>query len=100
MGPAGHRNVFRGGRAHRPVTGLVVRAHGPARQGSLTMSPDQRNQQVHNALDQWLRDGQIDMDQHARIGERYVLTRWDWRSLGRWFLTFGAISLARSEERR
>jgi len=58
------------------------------------MSPDQRNQQVHNALDQWLRDGQIDMDQHARIGERYVLTRWDWRSLGRWFLTFGAISLA------
>jgi hypothetical protein len=58
------------------------------------MSLDRRNQQLHIALDQWLRDGQIDTAEHARIGELYPLTRWDWRSLGRWFLTFGAISLA------
>jgi len=58
------------------------------------MNPDRRNRQVHNALDQWLRDGLIDTQAHARIAELYPQTRWDWRSLGRWFLTFGAISLA------
>jgi hypothetical protein len=58
------------------------------------MNPDRRNRQVHNALDQWLRDGLIDTQAHARIAQLYPLTRWDWRSLGRWFLTFGAISLA------
>ncbi|AZF02723.1 hypothetical protein C4J95_5309 [Pseudomonas orientalis] len=58
------------------------------------MSPDHRNRQVHNILDQWLRDGQIDPTAHSHIGELYPLSRWDWRSLGRWFLTFGAISFA------
>lgn len=58
------------------------------------MSPDHRNRRVHDALDQWLRDGQIDDDAHRRIAQLYPLSRWDWRSLGRWFLTFGAISLA------
>ncbi|WP_448091613.1 hypothetical protein [Pseudomonas lini] len=58
------------------------------------MNPDRRNRQVHDALDQWLLEGQIDNAAHSRIGELYPLTRWDWRSLGRWFLTFGAISLA------
>ncbi|PHN22800.1 DUF2157 domain-containing protein [Pseudomonas sp. ICMP 561] len=58
------------------------------------MSQDRRNRQVRDALDQWLREGQIDPVAHSRIGELYPLTRWDWRSLGRWFLTFGAISLA------
>ncbi|PWK28762.1 hypothetical protein [Pseudomonas sp. OV226] len=58
------------------------------------MNPDRRNRQIHNALDQWLRNGQIDTTTHGCIGELYPLTQWDWRSLGRWFLTFGAISLA------
>lgn len=58
------------------------------------MSQGRRNRQIHDALDQWLREGQIDAVTHNRIGERYPLTQWDWRSLGRWFLTFGAISLA------
>ncbi|MGE7955085.1 hypothetical protein ACQKQA_00550 [Pseudomonas sp. NPDC089530] len=58
------------------------------------MSPDRRNRQVRNALDQWLRDGLIDTQAHGRLAGLYSLTRWDWRSLGRWFLTFGAISLA------
>lgn len=58
------------------------------------MNPQRRNQQVRNALDQWLRDGLIDTQTHVRLAEQYPLTRWDWRSLGRWFLTFGAISLA------
>lgn len=58
------------------------------------MSPDRRNRQVRDALDQWLRDGQMDSATHGRIAQLYPLTRWDWRSLGRWFLIFAAISLA------
>lgn len=58
------------------------------------MSLGRRNRQVRNALDQWLREEQIDTAAHSRIGELYPLTRWDWRSLGRWFLIFGAISMA------
>lgn len=58
------------------------------------MSPDRRNRQIRDALDQWLREGLLDPATHCRIAELYPLSPWDWRSLGRWFLTFGAISLA------
>ena len=57
------------------------------------MNPQSRNRRVRRELDELLREGLIDEATHARLRQRYPTAGWDWRSLGRWFLIFGAISL-------
>lgn len=57
------------------------------------MNPQSRNRRVHRELDQLLREGLLDEAKHAQLSANYPLTGWDWRSLGRWFLIFGAISV-------
>ena len=51
-----------------------------------------RNRLVRAELDQLLREGVLDPAARRRVAELYPLGRWDWRSLGRWFLIFGAIA--------
>jgi hypothetical protein len=53
-----------------------------------------RNSVVRGELDQLLREGALDPTTHRQLAELYPLGRWDWRSLGRWFLVFGAVSAA------
>ena len=52
-----------------------------------------QNAVVRNELDQLLREGVLDAATHAQLTERYPVGHWDWRTLGRWFLFFGAISV-------
>jgi hypothetical protein len=53
-----------------------------------------RNGIVQGELDKLLREGILDSAAHRRIAELYPTGRWDWRSLGRWFLIFGTIATA------
>jgi hypothetical protein len=53
-----------------------------------------RNSVVRAELDQLVREGLLDAATHRQLAESYPLGRWDWRSLGRWFLIFGAITAA------
>jgi len=57
------------------------------------MNPLSRNRRVRRELDALLREGLLDEATHAQLGERYPIAGWDWHSLGRWFLIFGAISI-------
>ena len=57
------------------------------------MNPTSRNRRVRRELDELLRQGLLDEAIHAQLSERYPTAGWDWRSLGRWFLIFGAISV-------
>ena len=57
------------------------------------MNPQSRNRRVRRELDELLREGVLDVALHDRLRERYPTEGWDWRSLGRWFLIFGAISV-------
>mgnify|MGYP003581793955 FL=1 len=57
------------------------------------MNPQSRNRRVRRELDELLREGLIDEATHARLRQRYPTQGWDWRSLGRWFLLFGAIGV-------
>ena len=57
------------------------------------MNPISRNRRVRRELDELLRHGLLDEATHQRLRERYPTEGWDWRSLGRWFLIFGAISV-------
>ena len=57
------------------------------------MNPQSRNRQIRRELDALLREGLLDTTQYAQLSANYPLTGWDWRSLGRWFLIFGAISV-------
>lgn len=56
------------------------------------MSPGRFNRRMQRELDTLLREGVIGADRHAILSARYPVERWDWRSLGRWFLIFGIIS--------
>lgn len=56
------------------------------------MRPARFNRVVHAQLDQLLREGLLDRADHEVLAARHPVGRWDWRSLGRWFLIFGAIS--------
>lgn len=56
------------------------------------MSPARFHRRVRRELDELRREGVLDATGHAALAARYPLERWDWRSLGRWFLIFGAIS--------
>jgi uncharacterized membrane protein len=58
------------------------------------MTPARFHQRVRRELDKLLREGVLDAETHQRLAERYPVNRWDWRSLGRWFLVFGALSLS------
>ncbi len=57
------------------------------------MNPTSRNRRVRRELDELLRQGLLDEAIHAQLSERYPTEGWDWRSLGRWFLIFGAVSV-------
>jgi hypothetical protein len=57
------------------------------------MNPTSRNRRVRRELDDLLRQGLLDEATHAQLSERYPTEGWDWRSLGRWFLIFGAVSV-------
>ena len=56
------------------------------------MSPARFHRRIRRELDALRREGVLDAAAHGAIAARYPLERWDWRSLGRWFLIFGAIS--------
>jgi hypothetical protein len=58
------------------------------------VTPARFRQRVRRELDGLLREGLLDVETHQRLAERYPIGRWDWRSLGRWFLVFGALSLS------
>ncbi|MEZ5739062.1 MAG: hypothetical protein R3E68_06060 [Burkholderiaceae bacterium] len=49
---------------------------------------------MHRELDTLRREGLLSAQQHSALSALYPLNRWDWSSLGRWFLFFGAISAA------
>ncbi len=44
-------------------------------------------------MDELLREGALDEATYLKLRQRYPTEGWDWRSLGRWFLIFGAISV-------
>lgn len=56
------------------------------------MNPLSRNRRICRELDALLREGLLNTTMYARLRKRYPSTGWDWRSLGRWFLLFGAMS--------
>ncbi len=41
-----------------------------------------------------MRESLLDNATHCRLSALYPLGHWDWRSLGRWFLIFGAVAAA------
>jgi hypothetical protein len=57
------------------------------------MSPLDRNRRVRRELDDLFREGALDEATYLKLRQRYPTEGWDWRSLGRWFLIFGAISV-------
>ncbi len=56
------------------------------------MNPRSRNRRVRRELDELLRDGLLELPAYQQLRERYPTEGWDWCSLGRWFLIFGAVS--------
>ncbi len=57
------------------------------------MNPQSRNRRVRRELGELLREGLLNEATYGQLRERYPTESWDWRSLGRWFLIFGAISI-------
>lgn len=57
------------------------------------MNPVSAHRHIQRELDALLREGLLNETTYIQLRERYPTTGWDWRSLGRWFLIFGAISL-------
>ena len=57
------------------------------------MNPQSRNRRVRRELDELLREGLLEPAAYQQLCERYPTEGWDWRSLGRWFLIFGAVSV-------
>ena len=58
------------------------------------MNPRRLQSVVRSQIDTLRREGVIDGELHATLLERYPASRWDYSTLGRWFLFFGAISAA------
>ena len=57
------------------------------------MNPLSRNRRIRRELTELLREGVLTEALYGQLLDRYPITGWDWRSLGRWFLIFGAISV-------
>lgn len=49
---------------------------------------------MRRELDTLRREQLINAEQHAVLSALYPSSAWDWSSLGRWFLFFGAVSVA------
>jgi len=58
------------------------------------MSPAAFNRVIQRELRDLRREGVLDEQTYAALCQRYPITHWDWLSLGRWLLVFGAISVA------
>jgi uncharacterized membrane protein len=58
------------------------------------MSAEKSNALVRRELDTLFRERLIDESTHAQIAARYSIEKWNWHSLSRWFLIFGAITFA------
>jgi hypothetical protein len=58
------------------------------------MNPRRFNRIVSAELRGLRREGLIDADLHAALAARYGYAGWNWLSLGRWALLFGAVSFA------
>jgi hypothetical protein len=65
-----------------------------ARDVEALMSPARFKHLVRRELRAYLREGAIDAQAFDQLIGRYPAGRWDWHSLGRWLLLFGAISMA------
>ncbi len=57
------------------------------------MTPTARNRRVRRELDALLREGLLNESVYRQLRDRYPTEGWDWRSLGRWFVIFGAVSI-------
>lgn len=57
------------------------------------MNPLSRNRRIRRELDELLREDVLTETLYESLVKRYPTEDWDWRSLGRWFLIFGAISV-------
>ena len=57
------------------------------------MNPHSRNRRIRRELDDLLREEMLSAALYSQLVERYPTEGWDWRSLGRWFLIFGAVSM-------
>ena len=57
------------------------------------MNPHSRNRRIRRELDALLREEVLSAALYSQLVERYPTEGWDWRSLGRWFLIFGAVSM-------
>ena len=56
------------------------------------MNRTQVSKIVHSESEVLIRQNVIDIDLFNKIRALYPTTKWDWHSLGRWFLFFGSIS--------
>ncbi len=57
------------------------------------MNPQSRNRCIRRELAALLRENVVSEALYGQLTDRYPTEGWDWRSLGRWFLIFGAISI-------
>jgi len=58
------------------------------------MTPASFNRVMRRELSALRREGVLDERRYETLCQRYPTARWDWLSLGRWLLIFGAISVA------
>ena len=58
------------------------------------MNPRRLQSALRAEIDTLRREGIIDGDLHRQLLAQYPAARWDFSSLGRWFLFFGAIAVA------
>lgn len=64
------------------------------RQSRKKIPAPHRNQAIRAELDQLLREGLLDTAAHAQLSAQYPAGKWNWRSLGRWFLVLGTVAAA------
>lgn len=58
------------------------------------MNPGRLQGVMRTEIDALRREGIVDGQLHAELLQQYPASRWDFSSLGRWFLFFGAITVA------
>ena len=57
------------------------------------MNPQSRNRCIRRELAALLRENVVSEALYGQLADRYPTEGWDWHSLGRWFLIFGAVSV-------